>query len=134
MYLFNNGVGVVVASLTGAIVVVADGGRTRHVEVDVARGAALVPRAPGPDAAAARGCAAAVVGDDDQREVVLRVPRAARVHVKPARRAAIEEAARGAVPDTDVADVSHDVAAGLDEHERVRVVRLGAERLRVAGA
>ena len=143
MYLFNNGVGVVVASLTGAIVVVADGGRTRHVEVDVARGAALVPRAPGPDAAAARGCAAAVVGDDDQREVVLRVPRAAhdlgqpraaRVHVKPARRAAIEEAARGAVPDTDVADVSHDVAAGLDEHERVRVVRLGAERLQMGGA
>ena len=61
-------------------------------------------------------------------------PPAARVHVEPARRAAAEEAARGAAPGTDVADVSRDVAAGLDEHERVRVVRLGGERLRVAGA
>ena len=95
MYLLNNGVGV----LTSAIVVVAGGRRTRHVEVDVARGAAVVPRAP--RAAAARGGTAAV--GDDQREVVLRVPRAAhdlgqpraaRVHVEPARRAAVEEAAR----------------------------------------
>ena len=140
MYQFNNVVGVV-ASLTSAIIVVADGRCTRHVEVDVARGAAVVPRAPR-GAAAARGGTAAVIGDD-QREVVPRVPRAthdlgqpraARVHVEPARRAAVEEAARGAAPGTDVAYVSRDVAAGLDEHERVRVVRLGAERLRVGGA
>ena len=109
------------------------------MEVNVARCAAGVPpRAP--RAAAARGGAAAV--GIDQREVVLRMPhaahdlgkpRAARVHVEIARRAAVEEAGRGAAAHADVAHKAC-VSTGRDELEWVRVVRRGGERLRVAGA
>ena len=96
------------------------------MEVNVARCAAVVPRAP--RAAAARGGAAAV--GVDQREVVLRVPRAAhdlgklraaRVHVEIARRAAVEEAGRGAAAHADVAHKAC-VAAG----RRARVGACGA--------
>ena len=103
------------------------------MQVNIARCAAVVPRAPGGGAAA--------VGVD-QREVVLRVPRAAhdlgklraaRVHVEIARRAAVEEAGWGAAARADVAHKAC-VSTGRDELEWVRVVRRGGERLRVAGA
>jgi hypothetical protein len=110
----------------------------RDVDVDVARRAAVIPSAA--RAVAVRGAAA--VGED-QREVVLRVHRgahdqkqlrAARVHVESSRRAAAQEAPRGAATDADVAPVG-DVAAGLDENELVFVDRgRGGERLRVVGA
>jgi hypothetical protein len=110
----------------------------RDVNINVARHATVVPSAA--RAVVARGAAA--VGED-QREVVLRVRRgahdlrqlhAARVHVESARRAAVQEAPRGAATDADVAPVG-DVAVGLDENELVFVDRgRVGERLRVTGA
>jgi hypothetical protein len=55
------------------------------------------------------------------------------VHVELARRAAVEKASSGAAADANIAQEGH-VAAGLDEHQRVLVVRRGGERLRVDGA
>lgn len=118
-------------------VVVAGGGCTRDVVVDVARRAAVVRCVP--RAGVAPGTAA--VGDD-QCEVVRRVPHAAhnlgqphagRVHIEPAWWTAVEEGARDASP---TADVARDgcVATGLDEHERVYVELRRGEGLRVTGA
>lgn len=118
------------------------GGSARGVEVDVARVATVEPRAPRrPRAVAARERRAAALGDY-QREVMRRVPRAAhgrrqpraaRVHVEAARRAAVEEAARGAAAGADVAREGP-IAAGLGELELVWVVSRREERPRVAGA
>jgi hypothetical protein len=112
----------------------AGGGSARGVEVEAARAAAVEPRALSRAVAARRRSAAAL--GDHQREVMLRVPRAAhgrrqlhaaRVHVEAAGRAAVEEAARGAAARADV-------AADLGELELVWVVSRREERPRVAGA
>jgi len=118
----------------------AGGGSARGVEVEAARAAAVEPRALSRAVAARRRSAAAL--GDHQREVMLRVPRAAhgrrqlhaaRVHVEAAGRAAVEEAARGAAAGADVAREGR-AAGGLAELELVWVVSRREERPGVAGA